>query len=60
MSAGANFLRKLKFQHPIIQAPLAGDGDTPELVAAVSNAGGLGFVGAAYLSPNKSCKRRAQ
>jgi nitronate monooxygenase len=51
MTASADFLRVLNFQHPIIQAPLAGGGDTPELVAAVSNAGGLGFVGAAYLSP---------
>jgi nitronate monooxygenase len=43
----------LKMQHPIIQAPLAGGGDTPELVAAVCNAGGLGFVGAAYLTPQQ-------
>lgn len=50
MSASSDFLQILKLQHPIIQAPLAGGGDTPELVAAVSNAGGLGFIGAAYLS----------
>ncbi len=36
---------------PVIQAPLAGGGDTPELVAAVCEAGALGFIGAAYLSP---------
>ena len=30
---------------------MAGAGDTPELVSAVCNAGGLGFIGAAYLSP---------
>lgn len=53
MTASADLLRILKFQHPIIQAPLAGGGDTPELVAAVSNAGGLGFIGAAYLSPEQ-------
>jgi NAD(P)H-dependent flavin oxidoreductase YrpB (nitropropane dioxygenase family) len=53
MTARADFLRILKFQHPIIQAPLAGGGDTPELVAAVSKAGGLGFIGAAYLSPEQ-------
>ena len=53
MTASADFLQILKFQHPIIQAPLAGGGDTPELVAAVSNAGGLGFIGAAYLSPDQ-------
>jgi NAD(P)H-dependent flavin oxidoreductase YrpB (nitropropane dioxygenase family) len=34
---------------PIIQAPMAGGGDTRELVAAVGNAGAFGFVGAAYL-----------
>jgi len=38
---------------PIIQAPMAGGGDTPELVAAVCNAGGIGFIGAAYLSPEQ-------
>jgi nitronate monooxygenase len=53
MSASADFLQILKMQNPIIQAPLAGGGDTPELVAAVSNAGGLGFIGAAYLSPEQ-------
>jgi nitronate monooxygenase len=36
---------------PVIQAPLAGGGNTPELVAAVCEAGALGFIGAAYLSP---------
>src|SRR6202007_825161 len=46
-------MRKLDLLHPIIQAPLAGGGDTPELVAAVSNAGGLGFIGAASLSPQQ-------
>jgi nitronate monooxygenase len=36
---------------PIIQAPMAGGATTPELVAAVSNAGGLGSLGAGYMSP---------
>ncbi len=40
-------------QHSIIQAPMAGGTTTPELVAAVSNAGGLGSLGAAYLQPNE-------
>ena len=53
MSAKADLLQMLKMQNPIIQAPLAGGGDTPELVAAASNAGGLGFIGAAYLSPEQ-------
>jgi nitronate monooxygenase len=33
---------------PIIQAPMAGGSDSPELVASVSAAGGLGFLGCAY------------
>jgi nitronate monooxygenase len=32
---------------------MAGGPSTPELVAAVANAGGLGSLGAAYLSPEK-------
>src|SRR4051812_19754389 len=35
---------------PLILAPMAGGPTTPELVAAVSNAGGLGFLAAGYLS----------
>jgi nitronate monooxygenase len=43
--------QRLALDQPIIQAPLAGGGDTPTLVAAVSKAGALGFIGAAYLAP---------
>ncbi len=46
-------LRALGVEHPIIQAPMAGGPGTAELVAAVSNAGGLGSVGAAYLTPDQ-------
>src|SRR3954447_13779108 len=35
---------------PLVLSPMAGPG-TPELAAAVSNAGGLGSIPAAYLSP---------
>ena len=35
---------------PVVLAPLAGGPSTPELCAAVSDAGGLGFVAAGYLS----------
>jgi nitronate monooxygenase len=35
---------------PIVQAPMAGGPSTPELAAAVSGAGGLGFVAAGYRS----------
>ncbi len=44
-------VKRLGIDHPIIQAPMAGGPTTPELVAAVSNAGGLGSLGAAYLAP---------
>ncbi|MCB0163979.1 MAG: nitronate monooxygenase [Anaerolineae bacterium] len=37
--------------YPIIQAPMAGGPSTPELVAAVSNGGGLGSLGAGYMTP---------
>ncbi|MFB9327880.1 NAD(P)H-dependent flavin oxidoreductase [Paenibacillus aurantiacus] len=45
--------RKLKIQYPILQAPMAGGPTTPDLVAAVSNAGGLGSLGAGYLTPEQ-------
>ncbi|CAN5746762.1 nitronate monooxygenase [soil metagenome] len=41
----------LKIAHPVIQAPMAGGITTPSLVAAVSNAGGLGSLGAGYMDP---------
>jgi nitronate monooxygenase len=44
-------MQQLAMLYPIIQAPLAGGGDTPDLVAGVAEAGGLGFIGAAYLTP---------
>jgi nitronate monooxygenase len=43
----------LGIEHAIVQAPMAGGPTTTALVAAVSNAGGLGSLGAAYLSPGK-------
>jgi nitronate monooxygenase len=43
----------LNIKYPIIQAPMAGGPTTPELVAAVSNSGGLGTIGAGYLSPHQ-------
>jgi nitronate monooxygenase len=46
-------LSRLGIKHPIIQGPMGGGPSTPELVAAVSNAGGLGSLGAAYLTPDK-------
>jgi len=45
---------------PIVLAPLAGGPSTPELAAAVSNARGLGFLGAGYLSPGALAEGIAQ
>lgn len=45
-----DFAARLGIRWPIIQAPMAGAG-SPELVAAVCNAGGLGSIAAAYLTP---------
>jgi nitronate monooxygenase len=44
--------RLLGTRYPIVQAPMAGGLTTPELVAAVSNAGGLGSLGGAILPPD--------
>ncbi|NYJ03950.1 NAD(P)H-dependent flavin oxidoreductase [Petropleomorpha daqingensis] len=38
---------------PIVLAPLAGGPSTPALAAAVSGAGGFGFLGAGYLTAEK-------
>ncbi|WP_299527330.1 nitronate monooxygenase [uncultured Streptomyces sp.] len=35
-------------RHPIVQAPMAGGASCPPLVAAVAEAGGLGFLAAGY------------
>lgn len=43
--------RQLKIKYPIILAGMAGGATTPELVAAVSHAGGLGTLGAGYMAP---------
>jgi len=37
---------------PVVLAPLAGGPSTPQLAAAVAEAGGLGFVAAGYLTPD--------
>jgi len=42
---------RLGIRYPIIQAPMAGGPGAPQLVAAVSNAGGLGTLAGSYLHP---------
>jgi nitronate monooxygenase len=39
-------------EHPIVQAPMAG-ASTPAMAAAVANAGGLGSLGCAMMSPDE-------
>jgi nitronate monooxygenase len=45
-------ITSLKIRYPIIQAPMAGGATTAKLVSAVANAGGLGSLAGAYLTPS--------
>ncbi len=53
----AGLLDLLSIHYPIIQAPMAGGVSTPLLAAEVSEAGGLGMIGAGYLNPNETRKQ---
>ncbi|ADV68193.1 NAD(P)H-dependent flavin oxidoreductase [Deinococcus maricopensis] len=44
-------LRRLGARVPVMAAPMAGGPSTPALVAAVGEAGGVGALGGAYLTP---------
>jgi nitronate monooxygenase len=46
-------LDRLELETPIVQAPMGGGFTTPALAAAVSEAGGLGSIGAPYLQPDQ-------
>jgi nitronate monooxygenase len=55
-----DLLRNLGIRHPVIQAPMGGANATPPaLIAAVGNAGALGFLGAAYMSPEQIVREAA-
>ncbi|WP_262677317.1 NAD(P)H-dependent flavin oxidoreductase [Paenibacillus sp. J5C2022] len=60
MWSESSICKLLGIQYPLIQAGMAGGATTPELVAAVSEAGGLGTLGAAYMKPEaiRSAVRR--
>lgn len=47
----------LKVKYPIIQAPMAGGVTTTRLVTEVSNAGGVGMIGAGYMSADQLRKQ---
>ena len=44
-------LQRLQIDLPLFQGPMTGS-DTPQLAAAVSQAGGLGFLGCGMRSPH--------
>ncbi|URT71273.1 NAD(P)H-dependent flavin oxidoreductase [Cytobacillus firmus] len=44
---------KLDIKYPVFQAPMAGGMTTPQLISEVSNCGGLGNMGAGYMSPDE-------
>lgn len=50
MHFSSKVTKMLNIKLPIIQAGMAGS-TTPELVASVSNSGGLGTIGAGYFTP---------
>ncbi|OHX13799.1 nitronate monooxygenase [Chromobacterium sphagni] len=45
--------QRLQLKLPVIQAPMAGGATTPQLVAAVSAGGGVGFLAGAMLAPEQ-------
>jgi len=53
MARSNALMERLGMSNPIIQAPMAGGGDTPALAAAVAEAGGLGMMGTTYLPLDK-------
>ncbi len=53
MRAPARLCSLLGIEHPLICAPMAGGPSTPALAAEVSRAGGLGFLGCAYSTPEQ-------
>lgn len=46
-----SFTERLQIRYPIVQAPMPDGITTPQLVAAVSNVGGLGTLAAGHLQP---------
>ncbi|WP_028776957.1 NAD(P)H-dependent flavin oxidoreductase [Shimazuella kribbensis] len=52
-SLDTNFCSVFGIRYPVVLAGMAGGPSTPELVATISRAGGLGTLGAAYMTPEK-------
>ncbi|WP_062197671.1 NAD(P)H-dependent flavin oxidoreductase [Massilibacterium senegalense] len=51
------WMKRLNMTYPIIQAPMAGGVTTTELVVGVSEEGGLGNIGAGYMSSEALAKQ---
>lgn len=56
MKLSSRITEVLGIRFPIVQAGMAGN-TTPELVATVSNSGGLGSIGAGYFTPSDLKKK---
>jgi len=52
MRTSTPFTERFNRRFPIVQGPMGGGASTPELVAAVSKAGGLGSLGCYHLEPD--------
>src|SRR5699024_4986890 len=50
-------MMELQMKYPIIQAPMAGGITTNELIIAVTKAGGLGMIGAGYMTTEAISKQ---
>lgn len=53
LDGGRDIAARIGVALPIFLAPMAGEAAKPGLVAAVSNAGGLGVLGGGYLAPER-------
>ena len=51
MWTSTRFTERFGCRYPIVQGPMGGGASTPELAAAVANAGGLGSLGCYQLEP---------
>lgn len=52
-------VERLGIELPVVGAPMGGGPSSPALVAAVSEAGGLGSLAGGYSSPEKRSPRRS-
>lgn len=60
MWTSTRFTQRVGCRFPVVQGPMGGGASTPELVAAVSNAGGMGSLGAYHLPPEEILNAAAE